>query len=44
MADKAYYLSSVIPRIKALYKHTACEEAMKQLVRVRNEQDRQLLK
>jgi hypothetical protein len=44
MAEKAYYLSSVIRRIQVLYKHTACEEAMEQWVRVRNEQDRQLLK
>jgi hypothetical protein len=44
MAEKAYYLSSVIPRIQGLYKHTVCEEAMEQGVRVRNEQDRQLLK
>src|SRR5471032_1256576 len=44
MAEKAYYLSSVIPRIRVLYKHTACEEAMEQWVRVRTEQDRQLLK
>src|SRR5476649_1898097 len=44
MAEKAYYLSSVIPRIRVLYKHTACEEAMEQCVRVRNDRDRQLLK
>lgn len=44
MAEKAYYLSSVNPRIQVLYKYTACEEAMEQWVRVRNEQDRQLLK
>jgi hypothetical protein len=44
MAEKAYYLSSLIPRLEVLYKHTACEEAMEQWVRVRNDQDRQLLK
>jgi hypothetical protein len=44
MAEKVYYLSSVSDRIRILYKHTTCEEAMEQWVRVRNEQDRQLLK
>jgi len=43
MAENAYYLSSETHGIRVLYKHTACEEAMEQWLRVQNERDRQVL-
>jgi hypothetical protein len=43
MAEKAYYLSPESRGIRVLYKHTACEEAMEQWVRVHNERDRKAL-
>ena len=43
MAEKAYYLSPESRGIRVLYKHTACEEAMEQWVRVHNERDRKVL-
>jgi hypothetical protein len=43
MAEKARYLSSERRGIRVLYKHTACEKAMEQWVRVQNERDRQVL-
>lgn len=44
MAESAYQLSLARLLFRILYVHTACEETMEQWVRVRNEQDRQLLK
>ena len=43
MAEKADYLSPESRGIRVLYKHTACEEAMEQWVRVHNERDRKVL-
>jgi hypothetical protein len=44
MAESAYQLSLARLLFRILYMHTAYEETMEQWVRVRNEQDRQLLK
>jgi hypothetical protein len=44
MAESAYQLSLAKLLFRVLYIHTACEETTERWVRVRNEQDRQLLK